>query len=792
MKSYQFLDFFPEHKYRYIDQTGEGRKPVSSDTIKPELNIAGYESYFTVNGFKGSDSKKDNCVCINSMFIDIDGRKDLAELEAIKSRLNPTFIIETGRGHHVYWCLDEPLYKEDYTEEVWNELVARWERLEQTIVTELNADPVVKDLTRILRVPGTFYWKKSGDAYKKGTEGIFKIKGVLKEPSNVYSMDKIEGAFPIKAVAPTLKEISQAPTTQAKLKTYADSERNDFFDKVNTVYPIEQRPSFKRLISGLPETLPPNVPSRNRALLIAVTLMRQAGWDKAKIVSHIQQVGWHGIEAENGGLQEINNTINSAYHGSYSFSHKTEEIAFNTDSDEQMKLQDAFTEVLKGRKEKDKVRFSNYENELFIKHPNFKKNEGGIIFDYENGVYKMLTEVEVSSIILRDLYDDMLWGYRTGRCVSDKLKCLLSIIPYLELTDDKGVILNLKNGLLNIYTREIKPHTPKFVSLIQSPVEYDEFSVAPTWLACIEAWMEGPEAEEKKRLLQQFSGYTLTSTMHYDKALFLIGDGGNGKSTFVDTIAMVVGEQATSHIDLEDLYMTFGMHGLIGKRLNVIEEVHGNYYQSNKLKKLISGEGVTINMKYQNAFFFKPEAKFIFAVNIMPRVDDTSAGMERRTAAIVFKNNFRNRPNTSLRSAGGELAKELSGVLNWMLDGAKDLKEAGRFISTTEQDELIREYRQENSAVEGFIAECLDFAEGATVGTRELYDNYKEYCVKDGRKFKSNIAFAKEMKAHGKRHGKFSFIERSFGGGESRFEGVKVTSGWGRESNVNVSNYLNS
>ena len=50
------------------------------------------------------------------------------------------------------------------------------------------------------------------------------------------------------------------------------------------------------------------------------------------------------------------------------------------------------------------------------------------------------------------------------------------------------------------------------------------------------------------------------------------------------TIAMVIGPMATSHIDLESLYGTFGIHGLIGKRLNIIEEVHGNYYQSNNAR----------------------------------------------------------------------------------------------------------------------------------------------------------------------------------------------------------------
>ena len=110
----KMLDCFPNHKYRYIDQTGESRSPVSSNEIKPELNRNGYESYFTVNGFKDcADNKKDQCTNINAFFVDIDGRKNEKELEDIKKILDPSFITETKNGYHIFWLLDESIYKEE-------------------------------------------------------------------------------------------------------------------------------------------------------------------------------------------------------------------------------------------------------------------------------------------------------------------------------------------------------------------------------------------------------------------------------------------------------------------------------------------------------------------------------------------------------------------------------------------------------------------------------------------------------------------------------------------------------
>ncbi len=776
----QFLNYFPNHKYRYIDQTGLTRPPVSSDIKRDDLNVNGYEAYFTVNGFEGVNAKLENCTNLNAFFVDIDGRKDPEELEQIKKKLDPTFILETKNGFHIYWLLDEPIFRDEITVDEWSTAIMKWEQIEQRIVLDLKADMKVKDVPRILRQPDTFYWKKTEAQYLEGTEGVFKIKGLHKHIASRYSMDQVSEAFLVKEGEIV---VCKEDVKQSNLKKYAEDEKRDFFNRVNKEYPLDERPSFEALISGKTGTVLPG--SRNQALIITASLMKQIGWKKEKALEHFSDVGWHGMENERGGLQEIKNTVASAYANNYTYSYKNEIIAHNMTVEEQQKIQDAYTAVSKQKKDNDKVRFTNYEQEILVKYPYLRKNEIGIVFNYDHGVYKMMSDLEMSNIVLSGLYDDMLWNYRTKRNVSDKVACLLSIIPDLKLTNDGGSVLNLKNGLLDIYTRELKPHRPDFVSLVQSPVEYDPKAECPTWLQCIEAWMEGDEKKEKSRLLQQFSGYCLSSSMHYDKALFLVGDGGNGKSTFVDTIAMVIGQEATSHIDLEGLYGQYGMKGLIGKRLNVIEEVHGNYYQSNKLKKLISGEEVTIDIKYKDQFTFRPQAKFIFAVNIMPRVDDTSTATERRICALQFKNNFRDNPNTALRSSFGLLAKELSGILNWMLDGAKDLVEAGKFVITKEQINMLSEYRQENSSVEGFIGECLKQVDGGRVLVRDLYDEYKAYCVRDGRKFKANMVFTKEMKAFGARYGTFKYEERTSGNNPAQFIGVEIINDWSKDRKVN-------
>jgi P4 family phage/plasmid primase-like protien len=779
----KFLSFFPNHVYRYIDLTGQGRSPQPSEKKRDDLNLKGYESYFTVNGFLGApNSQKNNCSNLNAFFVDIDGRKDLEELEAIKLKLDPSFITETKNGYHIYWLLDEPIYKDELTPEEWEAAVSRWEKLELSIVTELKSDPVVKDITRILRVPDTYYWKKTGDQWEKGTEGVFKIKGIYKNTANTYSMDQVEKVFPVVEVTTTASSLATA--TADRVKRMADAERNNFFERVNEEFPIEERDSFKNLISASKDALIPTL-GRNNSLHITACLMRQAGWSQERALKQIETVGWYGMESEPGGAQEIFNTIRSAFEGSYTYSYKNELISYNMSPTENQRIQQAYTKVLKDRKEQDKIRFSNYEQELLVKHPHLRKNDVGLFFQYSGGVYKMVNDQEMSDMVLNGLYDDMLWGSRTKKNVSDKIACLLSIIPLLVVTDDKGYIANVKNGLLNIYTKELMPHTPDFVSLVQYPVNYDPTATAPNWEKCVGEWMSGPEAEEKTRLLQQFCGYCLSSSMLYDRALFMVGDGGNGKSTFIDTIAMVIGAEATSHIDLEGLYGQYGFKGLIGKRLNIIEEVHGNYYQSNKLKKLISGEQVTIDIKYKDQFTFRPQAKFAFSVNMLPRVDDTSTATERRILAVQFLNNYRTNPNLELRSSVGLLAQELSGILNWMIEGAIDLSNEKKFVTTEEQTRMLDEYREENSSVEGFLSQCVILNEFTSIEVPTLYEEYKAWSMSDGgRKIKANITFTKEVRAYGAKGNRFTYEARTSGSKESKFIGIELAPQWKKQRNI--------
>ena len=154
-------------------------------------------------------------------------------------------------------------------------------------------------------------------------------------------------------------------------------------------------------------------------------------------------------------------------------------------------------------------------------------------------------------------------------------------------------------------------------------------------------------------------------------------------------------------------------------------------------------------------------------------------------------NNYRENPNEKLRSSVGLLAKELPGILNWMIEGAIDLSESGRFVTTEEQIKMLDEYREENSSVEGFLAQCIVLnKEGeikTSINTPTLYAEYKRWSATDGgRKTKANITFTKEVVAYGKKGNRFTYEDRGKSHhGESRFIGIELSPQWIRQYDNN-------
>ncbi len=170
---------------------------------------------------------------------------------------------------------------------------------------------------------------------------------------------------------------------------------------------------------------------------------------------------------------------------------------------------------------------------------------------------------------------------------------------------------------------------------------------------------------------------------------------------------------------------------------------------SDLFKKLVSGETVQCRLKYGNSFESNRYAKLMFNCNELPRDVEFTPAFFRRFLIIPFNETI------SEREQDSELAKkiiksELSGVFNWILDGLNRLLQQKRFTESETVRKMNKDFREQSDSVQMFLADysyqksALDF-----VSLKELYSEYRQFCLDDGFKSLNKSNFGRRLEANG-------------------------------------------
>jgi hypothetical protein len=142
--------------------------------------------------------------------------------------------------------------------------------------------------------------------------------------------------------------------------------------------------------------------------------------------------------------------------------------------------------------------------------------------------------------------------------------------------------------------------------------------------------------------------------------IFLLGMAGTGKSTIIENILKQFYEAADIGIVGNNAQKTFALSGLIGKKIILGPEIKGNWtIDQAELQSMVSGESVSVNIKYKGAASEKFKAHLAIAGNVAPEFQDNAGSMSRRT--VVFP--FEHKVKKSDSRLGGKIKKELGFIL---------------------------------------------------------------------------------------------------------------------------------
>jgi len=404
-------------------------------------------------------------------------------------------------------------------------------------------------------------------------------------------------------------------------------------------------------------------------------------------------------------------------------------------------LDKEFTKVLKNTQEPNEIEVKNC-NQIAVdiqKEKTLLYCDG--YYEYESGVFLSVKEDKIKKFIKAKLKD------KFTQFKANEILHSLRVDIALGCSEDLNAsrLLNLKNGMFNLDTLELISHSPDFKSTIQLPVTYNPVAKCDKWLESLKGIF--PDDIEKADILQEFFGLCLTKETKYEKALFAIGEGANGKSTILHILQQILGKRNYSSVPLELFNNPHYTANFYNRLANISIETNAksSVYDS-LMKAVISGDTISADFKYQNVIQFNPFCKLIFALNSMPRVDDKTDAFYRRLIVVRFNRQFNEEEqNKNLKH---ELEAEMDGIFTWMVEGLKRLRQRGYFELSSGIKQEVEEYRKENNNVMTFVEEECQIDVSSIISKQELYNAYTQWCKVNGYKSLAKKKFGKELTKH--------------------------------------------
>jgi putative DNA primase/helicase len=295
--------------------------------------------------------------------------------------------------------------------------------------------------------------------------------------------------------------------------------------------------------------------------------------------------------------------------------------------------------------------------------------------------------------------------------------------------------LNCLNGVLDLKTSELMPHDPRYLCTNITRCKFNPNATAPLWMKFVHDVTGGNE--DLMTTLKTIAGYAITGSTVERKFFIFTGRGKNGKSAFADTIVYLLGTYAdalpSSTLAVKNFMgIPNDVASLWDKRLVVASETDSSHRLNEPFVKSVTGDAhVRARYLRQEFFTFRPTFKLILGTNEEPTISDNSPATWDRLRCVPFKQRF-DGPN-EIVGMYDKLCAERNGILNWLLEGAREWLDnsTGIPFSSHAIDET-EAYKQSQDLIQQFVEENTLDSAGYDVPKRALIEAYNSWSVSLG------------------------------------------------------------
>ena len=365
-------------------------------------------------------------------------------------------------------------------------------------------------------------------------------------------------------------------------------------------------------------------------------------------------------------------------------------------------------------------------------------------------ILKLAGEVEEAKV-----YENYILKRRNSAKLQSSLEELKPLVQVYVKDLDKDAFLlstpsktyDLRKGIDGAMNPDAKNMITKSTTLSPSLKGKDK------WLDFLDECFN--DDQELIDYVQRICGLAAIGKVYIEGIIISYGDGGNGKSTFWNTIARVLGSYY-GKISADALTTNCKRNvkpelaELRGKRLIIASESQeGARLNDSEIKELCSTDDIRAEKKFKDPFDFTPTHTLVLYTNHLPKVKGTDDGIWRRIIVIPFNHKF-TKDNADIKNYSDVLYEEAGEfVLAWVIEGARKAYESNfRLKNPAIVQKAIDSYKKENDWFGRFIEECCIVGGEEKCKSNDLYQRYRDFSVSQGERPKGTIEFYTELERH--------------------------------------------
>ena len=321
-----------------------------------------------------------------------------------------------------------------------------------------------------------------------------------------------------------------------------------------------------------------------------------------------------------------------------------------------------------------------------------------------------------------------------------------------RVLDADEFLLNLPSGTCDLRTGAVREHNAQDYITKQTAVDPSGDGM-DVWEDALQTFFQGDA--DLIRYVQEIVGLAAIGKVYIEALVIAYGEGRNGKSTFWNTIARVLG---TYSGNMSADTLTVGCKRNVkpelaeakGKRMIIAAELEeGMRLNTSNVKQLCSTDEIYAEKKYKAPFSYVPTHTLVLYTNHLPRVGAIDQGTWRRLIVIPFnakiegKADIKNYADFLFKTAGGA-------VLQWIIEGAKRvISNDYKIVQPKVVRDAIQKYKENNDWLSHFLDDCCEVGDDFEAKSGEFYNAYRSYCLQMGEYTRSTTDFYSALESTG-------------------------------------------